>query len=66
LIEPAQPLEALGSLQLAIVGTIGKKPVLARLTGYYVENPSLVISVLFLGWWNGIVCPTLSIQRVAF
>ena len=64
IILQSQPAEALDSLQLAIAGTIEKKPVLARLTGYYVENPSLLISVLFLDWWNGVIPPF--IQRVAF
>ncbi|GAL22880.1 hypothetical protein JCM19235_3346 [Vibrio maritimus] len=36
----------------------------SRLTEYYVENPSLFISVLFLGWWYGVKTPF--IQRMAF
>jgi hypothetical protein len=61
---PAQSLVELGSELRSIVGTVGKKPKPMRLTGYYVENPSLFISVLFLDWWNGVIPPF--IQRVAF
>jgi hypothetical protein len=55
---------ALDSYMIAIVGTAKKKLKPNRLTEYYVENPSLFISVLFLDWWNGVKSPF--IQRMAF
>ncbi|CSB00486.1 Uncharacterised protein [Vibrio cholerae] len=63
-IGPAVSLAVQGSSLLAIVETVGKKPAPERLTRYYVENPSLFISVLFLDWWNGVKAPF--VQRVAF